>query len=145
VNGTTVEKTFTSIADLPIIVNGGPSTGTDILHIDERVRNNTGVDWTDFHFMMTPIDANPNLSVSFLNVTNPTGDWTSITPAPDMLTLVGHVPAGGIFSLSFDLAISSDKDAYNLFAIHEVPSVPEPSTLALLGCSLVGLLRVRRG
>jgi len=144
ITGQTVEKTFIALADIPIIVDGGPSTGTDVLHIDERVRNNTGVDWTDFHFVMQPIDANPALTVDFLNVNNPTGEWTSILPGPNVLTLLGNVPEGGIFSISFDLAITSEVGAYNLFALHEFPTIPEPSTLALLGCPLLGLVARRR-
>jgi hypothetical protein len=140
-SGTTIEKTFTSLGDIPFIVDGGPSTGTDILHIDERVRNSTGVAWTDFHFLMESIDASPALQVSFLNVINPTGEWISIQPTPNALTLLCNVPDGGTFSLSFDLAISSQVGAYNLFAIHEKPTVPEPTTLALL---LLGAFAARR-
>ncbi len=144
-NGQTIEKTFTSLGDIPIIVNGGPSNGVDTLHIDERVRNNTGVPWTDFHLVVQPIDANPNLVVTFANVNNPTGEWTSTQSNPNILSLFGNVPNGGIFSLSFDLVISSDVGAFNLFGIHQYPTIPEPSTLALLGCAgIATVLRRRR-
>ncbi|MBP7937345.1 MAG: PEP-CTERM sorting domain-containing protein [Phycisphaerae bacterium] len=140
----TVEKTFTSLGDIPIIIHSTPSAGVDVLHIDERVGNNTGVDWTDFHFLFEPIDANPVLNVAFLNVTNPTGEWTSILPGPNHLTLLGSVPAGSIFSLSFDLVISSEVGSYDLFGIHQYPTVPEPATAALLSLPLVGLVLRRR-
>src|SRR4030095_13207934 len=46
-----LEKDFTQIGDIPIIIDRGPSQGVDTFHIDERVKNDTGVDWTDFHFV----------------------------------------------------------------------------------------------
>jgi hypothetical protein len=139
-----LEKDFTQIGDIPIIIDRGPSQGVDTFHIDERVKNDTGVDWTDFHFVFQSIDANQALNVSFLNVANPTGEWTSSFPEPNQLTLFGLVPAGGIFSLSFDLQMNDQKDAFALFAIHEFPSVPEPTTLALTGLGLAAICAGRR-
>ncbi len=141
----TLAKTFTALGDVPIILHRNPTIGTDTIRINERVRNNTGVTWTDFHFLMQPIDANPLLGVSFQNITNPTGEWTTITPGLNSLTLLGSVPDGGTFSISFDLVVSSSAGSFDLFGIHEFPSIPEPSTLALLACSFVGLMSRPRG
>jgi hypothetical protein len=136
----TLEKDFTSLGDIPFIVNGGPSVGVQTFHIDERVRNNTGVDWSDFHFLVQSIDANPDLKVEFLNVSNPTGEWTTIDATlPGVLTLLGLVEDGDIFSLSFDLQITTSTDAFFLFGVHEFPTVPEPGTLMLVGSGLAGL------
>src|SRR5262245_34092652 len=76
----TLVKEFTAIGDIPIILQLNPSAGTDVIHIDERVTNHTGVDWTDFHFIMQTIDSGP-MTVQFQNVTNPTGEWTTISGA----------------------------------------------------------------
>jgi len=139
-----IEKTFDKLGDVPIIIDRGPSSGVDTIHIDERVRNDTGVDWTDFHFIFESIDANPGLTISFLNVANPTGEWSSGAPGPNTLSLFGLVPAGDVFSISFDLQMTDQVDAYALFGVHEVPSVPEPTTVALLGLGLVPLAVRRR-
>jgi hypothetical protein len=142
----TIEKDFTAIGLIPIIIVGGPSTGSETIHINERVFNHTGKDWTDFHFLVQPIDASDELVVEFANVVNPTGEWTMIEVFPGIVSLYGFVPDGGTFSLSFDLVITAPIDTYNLFGIHEFPTVPEPgtTTLALIGCSMVALRRWRR-
>jgi hypothetical protein len=132
----TIVKDFTAVADIPIIIDAGPSPlgGVESIRINERVRNNTGVDWTDFHFVVQGIDANPGLLVEFLNVANPTGEWATIDAAtPGVLSLYGSVPDGGIFSIGFDLQITTPEGAYSLFAIHEFPTVPEPAMLGLAG------------
>lgn len=135
-----LEKNFIALGDVPIILHADPSIGVDTLHIDERVTNSTGVAWTDFHLVFGTIDANPLLQVDFLNVTNPTGEFSTITPGLNTLSLVGNVPSGGTFSLSFDLQATSIKDSFDLFGIHETPSVPEPSSLTLFAGLVCGAL-----
>jgi hypothetical protein len=138
--GAVVTKDFTSLGDVPIIINDGPSTGLDTMQISERVTNHTGVDWTDFHLIVQSIDASPALSVGFLNVVNSTGQWTSQSTGADFLSLFGLVKDGDTFSLSFNLAISASPDSFNLFGIHETPSVPEPGSLVLMAVGTIGLL-----
>src|SRR5262245_8445986 len=64
---TSVEKWFTSLGDIPIIIHWESSQSTGVivngapldepgpvefLHITETVHNNSGQDWTDFHLVM---------------------------------------------------------------------------------------------
>jgi PEP-CTERM motif len=139
-----IEKDFTQLGDIPIIIDRAASQGVDVIHIDERVKNNTGVDWTDFHIIFEPIDANQALTVSFLDVGNPTGEWTNVVTGPNFLSLFGSVPDGGTFSLSFDLQMTDQVGAFALFALHEFPTVPEPTTLGLLGMGLAAIAARRR-
>lgn len=143
-----ISKDFTSIGSIPIVIgpiDGIPSSGIDILSISENITNDTGLDWADFHLAFIPIDNGP-MTIDFQNVTN-SGEFTSFTATSDALSLFGSVPNGDVFSLSFDLKITGDQGAYNLFAVSEepsVPSIPEPATIALIGVALAGLGCSRR-
>ena len=144
-----VKKDFTSLGSIPIIIdsNNQPSTGTDLYHIAEAITNDTGVDWTDFHLRFLPIDNNPDMSITFLDVTNATDEFTSFTTANNELSLFGNVLNGHDFSLEFTLQITSQPGSYNLFAISEQPSVssvPEPATMTLLGLGLAAVAASRR-
>lgn len=146
----TVTKDFTSIGVIPIVIDADPSAPNpgETLTISETVTNSTGIDWTDFHFQLLFIDNNGNLTISFSNILNPTGEWTTITPSLNALDLFGLVPAGDSFSLTFDLFFSSapETGAFNLFAVLEYPTIatPEPATAILFALGLLGLGISRR-
>jgi hypothetical protein len=133
----TVEKDFTSLGVIPIVINGN---GPGVVHISETVINNTGVTWTDFHIDYVSIDA--VAFVLFSNFTN--ADWATLTTGPNFLTLEGSTIASGDgFELGFDVTVVTD--GFALFALAQRPSVaPAPGTLALLGFALAGLGAFRR-
>ena len=145
----TVNKEFTALGDIPIVITPAnvPSSGTDTLHFEESITNNTGIDWTDFHLGFIPIDNNPGLTLSFENVINATNQFTSFSAGTNELSMFGSVPNGDVFSLAYDLVMTSSPGSFDLFAVSELPTVttvPEPTTLALLALGFAGLVTARR-
>jgi PEP-CTERM motif len=149
-----VTKNFDALGDVPIIIDVVPNTdqglltGSDLIHFDETITNNTNFDWTDFHLSFFGIDNGP-MTIEFQNVFF-TG-WLLSISTTNELGLVSasgsSLASGDSFNLSFDLQINTRPGDYDLFGISEqpsVPSVPEPATLALLGVALAGLGVSRR-
>lgn len=139
-----VEKSFTKLGDVPVVFDRGASSGVETFHLEELVRNDTGVGWTGFQLSLVNIDANPELLIEFLNVSNPTGEWTSFAAGPNQLSFSGFVPDGDAFEISFDLRITDQVGAFALFGVEETPSVPEPASLVLIGAGLAGIGAARR-
>lgn len=138
-----VAKRFTQLGDIPVILNRGASSGVETFHLEELVRNDTGVGWTGFHLAFENIDAN-ELLLEFLDVSNPTGEWTGFTTGANRLSFSGFVPDGDEFEISFDLRITDQVGAFAIFGLNETPSVPEPDSLALIGAGLAGIGAARR-
>jgi hypothetical protein len=148
----TVTKDFTAVGSIPVIVDvvsetqSNQLTTPDLLHLDETITNDTGVDWTNFEFGLASIDASNLLGIQFQNVVIP-NIFNSSFYVQNSLALFGPIPDGTTFDVSYDLIISSQDFAYNLFAVTETPSVPtipEPATIALFGIGLAGLGFSRR-
>jgi len=139
-----VIKDFSSLGDIPIILSTSLSidgNGTSSLLINERITNHTGIDWTDFHLVFGVIDAGAPFTFAFQNVTNSTGDFSSIVTNPNLVTFSGGtIPNGTTFSIGFNAFVTDTPGLNNLlYGIHEFPSVPEPSSVALLAMGSFGL------
>lgn len=105
------------------------------------MNNTTGITWTDFHFSLIPTVAGDGLDFD-----TPDRDPT---PTSTAFTTLGHgadninwsggavsSPGAVLFTLSIDVP-----DGLTSFTLRAVPTViPEPSTLALAGSGLLGLL-----
>lgn len=147
-----VTKDFTAVGSIPVIVDvmseiqSSQLTTPDLLHLNETITNDTGVDWTNFEFGLASIDASNLLGIQFQNVVIP-NIFNSSSYGQNSLALFGPIPDGTKFDMSYDLIISSQDFAYNLFAVTETPSVPtipEPATLALFGIGLAAVGFSRR-
>jgi hypothetical protein len=142
----TIEKNFTAFGEIPVILFTNRDTdGTDTYSVTERIVNNSGLDWTDFHLNVELIDPRTGVMVDFLNpVLNSPSTGISFQQMPGMLWLFGLIPTGSAISISFDLQVTSQPGATDLFGIHEFPTrdgiVPEMGSLATwAGLALVGI------
>lgn len=125
--------------------------GDPNIFVSNGFENDTAYAWTDYH-VVVKMDHPFNLSNAV--ILPPPSDWTatpvSVTPAvPDGSLWVGYVdylggtpiPVGGELDFSYKISFagySSVTYSQDLFP------TPEPGTLVLLVCGLVGLLAVRR-
>jgi hypothetical protein len=141
----TIEKFFTAFGEIPVILNTQRDMrdGTDTYSVTERIVNNSGLDWTDFHLNVEPIDANMDLVVNFLNPVVNTSNPIVFQQMPGMLWLFGLIPDGTDISISFQLQVTSG-GGFDLFGIHEFPTrdgiVPELGSLATwAGLAFVGI------
>jgi hypothetical protein len=144
-------KTFTSNTPILHKFNVDRSGGTTEYFFSERVFNQTGVDWLDFHFEI--IGLNGGLDFD----TDPDPQKPQKTPAPSSagsgdpknnFSKLNHQPGsidwsdglvknGGSVFFTFSIDVP---DSVSSFTLQETPSpVPEPTTLVLWGATAAGL------
>lgn len=141
-NPLTVVKNFTMFAPIDMSFSVTNSGGVTSYLFDETVANNTGVNWTDFRFILGTgtgaafVPLAPGSVVEF-DPTNPAGADSFSDGVQTEVTVTWTGPPGianggvGIFEvqiLVFDIAPPAT--GYD-FTLRESPSVPEPSSVAL--------------
>jgi hypothetical protein len=124
-----------------IITNTETDPKLTLLH---DIDNDTGLQWTDYHATVTMSKA-----FTFDNVTVENTDWTSVVIQPTQVgsNWIGYIDyyAGDVVAPLGTLSFGYRMTFVGSSSFHEelMPS-PEPGTLALLSCGLVGLFFVRR-
>jgi hypothetical protein len=158
-----IEKNMNSIApcDLEFTLFGTSSFVVDNLFFSERVFNNSGIAWGDYHFIlgvgsgMDFIESDNNDGRHFRResgMLSSNSDFAQILIdpsdlAPDSLDFGSGsgVDIGAFTDFDFALAglFDSDQDGEVTFTIRQIPSIAEPSTVGLAGLSAIGLLLLR--
>ena len=145
-----LQKIFTSVnsIDLTFTVEHGTGDGSPYSVIEEIV-NSTGVNWTDFHFSITEPDGGSGVVFTSFNHSTLSGFTLDSPPlsGPRNLNFTGSLTNGddahALFSLSpFDPGVGNT----TTFVLHQVPTIPEPETFAMLliGLGLLGFTVSRR-
>jgi len=142
-NNIILSETFASIAPIDAVftvADSTPAGTTEYFATNVTVNNNTGVTWTDFHFQLIPTTAGDGLDFDFPtpNPTPTSSSFTVLVHGEDTIDWSGGaVPPGPtFFSLSIDVP---DGLAGGTFTLRSVPTVPEPSTAAIVGSGLLSL------
>jgi hypothetical protein len=160
-----VEKGFASTAPIGSTISWGtgdlPRPDFDGLRLTERITNNTGVAWTDYHLTFdNPIDSMFDAHIALLDIP---GTWavtgsvpnfvavnapsvaSSVTAGPASVDFVFASPIlpGGNFGLLIAFTPLNDTVAGSVH-ITQTPSVPEPSAIILAALGMAVVLVWRR-
>ncbi|CAM3832268.1 hypothetical protein [Rheinheimera salexigens] len=155
-----LDKQMNAIApcDLEFTLFGTSSFVVDNLLFSERVFNDSGIAWGDYHLILGigfGIDFEESDNNDSRHFRRESGmlpsnsDFAQILLdpsdlAPDSLDFGGGtgVDFGAYTEFNFALAglFDSDGDGEITFTIRQIPTISEPSTVSLLGFSVIGLL-----
>lgn len=145
-----LHKIFTSVnpIDLTFTVEHGTGGGSPY-NVTEEITNSTGVDWTDFHFSITEPGHGSGVVFTSFNSSTLSGFTLDSPPSsgPRQLNFTGSLTDGNDTHALFNLS-PFDPGAGNTttFVIHQIPTIPEPGTYAMLlvGLGLLGFMVRRR-
>ncbi len=139
-NNLIINKTFDSVNPIDLEFTVVHGTGAPGINVTEYITNNTGKDWTDFHFTISGHDGVEFTDFSGSKLSGFTLEHAPIS-GPTNLNYLGALANGGSTVASFNLSMP-DPGAYGSYTFHltQVPTIPEPETYAmlLLGLGLIG-------
>jgi len=103
-NDLTINKTFDSVNPIDLEFTVIHGTGAPGINVTEHITNNTGVDWTDFHFTISG-----HSGVVFNDFSNSTLSGFTLEHAPisgpTNLNFLGGLADGGITDGLFNLSM----------------------------------------
>ena len=145
-NNLTIDKTFDSVNPIDLEFTVVHGTGAPGINVTEHITNNTGKNWTDFHFTISGHDG-----VEFTDFSGSTLTGFNLEHAPisgsTNLNFLGALANGGSTVGSFNLSMP-DPGAHGSYTFHltQVPTIPEPETYAMLliGLGLLGFTARRK-
>ncbi|MFP4355238.1 MAG: PEP-CTERM sorting domain-containing protein [Phycisphaerae bacterium] len=142
-----------AMQDVQIVFEKIDANAASVIQIEnETIINQTGLDWVDFH--MDIVDFGAGLA-TFENDGLDHAPFDTMVVSDQSIDFYdGVVAAGDIWFLGDGndpdaggrilININPDSTTGDMFILKEVPSIPEPATMSLLGFGVLAMIRRRR-